>query len=1757
MPASLTSHLLAALPESIWAEANRRLRLVPELLKLAQDGSVYEAFTALGGDPLNWRPGPLALAVYAARHPECAGNAEAWLAGAGRERVNAAYAQLVNPTAILNPLDDCLPAALALRLRGYATTDWAAIAADAAAQPDQWHLPLQYLWGLLESPTDLFTALMKLNPTGAELAAQCLAVNCQAAEAAGFVMRLKLAVPTAHWLAFTHTLKNMGELELAQTIAKSALHSIHTPTHAHTLSTNPDIHLADFDAALLLAATGDFALAHPILKSAWEQAKKLSATLSTHIGQLALLANDPVIALAGFQDALPVEPNNPELRAGLAKALLMLNQPDAALATIGASTTDDPAALLVAARAHWALGQRAEVLEMLKRLSSDDHCPPALLAEAAQVYFELDDLSNAIRFMKLAAETARTDPEKYLAAARWLIASSQWEDGRAMATEAAALAPQSADARELLAGALLECGDPVGAVRHFQAAVVFDPARASASLGLARAALAAGQPALTRDAAQQVLASSPEAIIEGEAHVLMGQALSALGQDDQAFEHFSRASTLVPAAPEPWRAMAQHALQRGDVDRAIATLEAGRQALSLAASPHIAPLLTDLAQIYISVGRATEAISALREACTVNSHSPREHRLLGSLLRKQGFTAEAVEVLRRSLQMQPGDASTLHEWGLALEKLGRPDEAWAAYQQSGLARPQTPEPYFDLGRLTLSQVQKGVPNASPLQASAALREAVRLAPEDAEAHALFAQAQQLAGQPEGALDSYQRALHLAPARTDWSLGLGQVCLALHRPEAAIAVLQEALKHAPETQLAAVYHALACAYAQSNLWPEAFQSVEAALRTDPENPALFELQAEAYERLGVPDEAVKSWQQAVALNPRDTQMQIRYARCLLNLGRADEARGVYAQALSIGPDSAEVHLAAGRALLELGEVEQAYQLLAQATDLAPQSAAAHAAFGEAALRAQKYEAAHAAFLRAADLEPETAARATYLREAGEALWKMNRTAAAIVLWQRAISLNPKDPLTLARLGMALARLGQFAEALAALEKALQHNPKDAATLREAARAAVALDEYDKAARYLEGVINLTPGDAEARYLLGQVHEHRNETDKALGLYRQAARLSPGEGRYLAASADTLARLGEMTEAVKFIESALSASPDSPDVQQRAGDIYLKAGRTEAAAQAFVQLVAARPHDATAHLSFAQALVVLAEEREHEERAGLPAQSKETQSAASSGSSAPAVDQELQQAAALGADPQAVRYWMGRAKAVNGDPQEAQRLLESIAASPSAKSVQPVDLYRALGSALRKSGQPERAREALQAALEQQKSVASEIGDTVTQRATQLAQAKTYLELGLIHAALGDPRGAVVAFKRAAAAAPEWPIAHYHLAEGLLALGDRHESAQVMQRAVALKPDAASWHHRLAKIYRAGREATALAHFQRAAELDPVNPDYAADLARVLAKDGDLTTAAEYFRRATEANGGDAALWTERGQTHLSLADLNAAAACFARAAQLDPANAAAHLGGARVSLALGDLHDAANKAEAAARLAPNNTDTLICLADVQAAQGDSAAAESSYSAAAAKAQDPAPALFALGRLHYAQGKLEKAIGPLERAAAANPEADEIFALLGDVRHSAGDYPAALTAYREAVHLSPRNPKHLLRLGRACRAQGQLDQALSHLLQAREVAPGDDEVLREAGLVFEHRKQYDRALEMYQFAIKAAPHTSINHTRVGATLKQLKDYAGAVSALERAVALDPKNLEATKQLAVVSALNLMHGEPRVRV
>ena len=88
-----------------------------------------------------------------------------------------------------------------------------------------------------------------------------------------------------------------------------------------------------------------------------------------------------------------------------------------------------------------------------------------------------------------------------------------------------------------------------------------------------------------------------------------------------------------------------------------------------------------------------------------------------------------------------------------------------------------------------------------------------------------------------------------------------------------------------------------------------------------------------------------------------------------------------------------------------------------------------------------------------------------------------------------------------------------------------------------------------------------------------------------------------------------------------------------------------------------------------------------------------------------------------------------------------------------------------------------------------------------------------------------------------------------------------------------------------------------------------------------------------------------------------------------------------------------------------------------------------------------------------------------------------------------------------------------------------------------------------------IQEELGKVFSARRQFDRAYKAFANAIKHTPEKAPLYFRAGVALKNLKDYGEAIAMFRKAVQLEPKNLDAHRQLAAVSALGLISGEAYV--
>ncbi len=166
------------------------------------------------------------------------------------------------------------------------------------------------------------------------------------------------------------------------------------------------------------------------------------------------------------------------------------------------------------------------------------------------------------------------------------------------------------------------------------------------------------------------------------------------------------------------------------------------------------------------------------------------HELRGSLLLKRGQDNEAIAHYQTSLVLQPDDAVTRYNLGVALGKRGQTDEAIRQYQEALRLKPDYTEAHINLGGAL------GL-NGQTDEAIRQFQEALRLKPEQADTHYNLAVALSQKGQTGEAIRHYQEALRLGPDRAETHNQLGSALCQQGRVGEAIQQFQAALRLKPD------------------------------------------------------------------------------------------------------------------------------------------------------------------------------------------------------------------------------------------------------------------------------------------------------------------------------------------------------------------------------------------------------------------------------------------------------------------------------------------------------------------------------------------------------------------------------------------------------------------------------------------------------------------------------------------------------------------------------------------------------------------------------------------------------------------------------------------------------------------------------------------------------------------------------------------------------------------------------------------------
>jgi len=187
-------------------------------------------------------------------------------------------------------------------------------------------------------------------------------------------------------------------------------------------------------------------------------------------------------------------------------------------------------------------------------------------------------------------------------------------------------------------------------------------------------------------------------------------------------------------------------------------------------------------------------------------------------------------------------------------------------------------------------------------------------------------------------------------------------------------------------------------------------------------------------------------------------------------------------------------------------------------------------------------------------------------------------------------------------------------------------------------------------------------------------------------------------------------------------------------------------------------------------------------------------------------------------------------------------------------------------------------------------------------------------------------------AIVHYRRALAAAPDYAPAYSNLAAALREQKRTGEAEATYEQALKLQPEFASAHYNLADLLLdEGDAAKAIDHFERAIREEPASADVHNNFGIALVSVGRADEALRQFRQAIDLDPGSAKAYRNLGDSLLSQGSSAEGIAALHRAVELAPSDAALHYDMASALLETGSPSEAIPEFRETLRLDPTLAD----------------------------------------------------------------------------------------------------------------------------------------------------------------------------------------------------------------------------------
>jgi putative PEP-CTERM system TPR-repeat lipoprotein len=784
--------------------------------------------------------------------------------------------------------------------------------------------------------------------------------------------------------------------------------------------------------------------------------------------------------------------------------------------------------------------------------------------------------------------------DQYLAAAKADLAKKDNAAAVIQLKNALQDNPSLAEARVLLAQALLQSGDARGARSELGKAKELgskddklDPLIAQAMLGqsefakviaefaelkpasstaqadlqasLAVAYSATGNPVKALELANAAVAGDAENL---RAQLIRVRLVAATSGPAAGLAAVETVLTKSPQSADGWQVKGDLLNLQGKADESMV---AYRKAIAL----EKAHVLAHVGAFHVLLAKKDLDAAKLELDALRSSRGPAgQVRLLTVLLALERNDLDAArDNILALLKIAPDDVRVMHLAGVVAFRRGALLEA-----EDYLSKTLHTAPDFEKARVLLAQTELRA--GDPGKALNALQPLLVEGSSNVSALSIAAEAYLQAGDTQRAEAAFTKISKLSPDDAPSRAALALMDIGKGRVEQGVAALK-ALSSSDTSPVADL--ALVTTFMQRKDWEQALKAIETLERKTPDNAGPSNLRGRIELVRGNQDKAIQAFEAALKLDPAYYPAAASLAALDMDAKKPEAAMARFQKVLAVDPKN----LAANMALIGLRDQsgankEEIVAALEKLIKQAPSEPRPRLALIELQLRRQQVKAALAAATEATAALPNNPSVLRHLAGTQAMAGDYNQ---AVSSYNKLIALQPKAPEPLMLLAQVYAARGDKKASIQAMDRALKLKPGYQPAQRALISNEIAAGNFAEAHRLADAMKVLYPNDPLVYSIVGDIAAVQKNWASATQNYRAALKLLSQVDIAIKLHR-VLIGAGKVPEAKQFESDWLAAHPKDLKFLVYSADATLLLLNYDLARERYLSVLKLQPDNANA-------------------------------------------------------------------------------------------------------------------------------------------------------------------------------------------------------------------------------------------------------------------------------------------------------------------------------------------------------------------------------------------------------------------------------------------------------------------------------------------------------------------------------------------------------------------------------------------------